>query len=176
MTPSRLQLRPAAAYENWDDVDFEIEITNAGPMHDSEIRITVPEELFGLQTDKPANANYVKMISTSARSVRLSTLDIIDEDIIIKTGKLNENGRIRVRFDNVDLEGVPTDASDGKDATTGFRVATRTRVSGAALTNLDYASFEDVSEPYVEITKENGERSIAGGLIRDDRRFWNGGS
>ena len=153
-----VKITPAAAYENWDDVDFEIELTNAGPLHDSEIRITVPNELSGLQTDKAAEANYVKMISTSARSVRLSTLDIIDEDIIVKTGKLNADGRIRVRFDNVDLEGVSTDAP------TGFRVGTRTRGSGTALEDLDYASLDD--EDYVEIQEENGDRSIAGGLIR----------
>ena len=155
-----VKITPAAAYENWDDVDFEIELTNAGPMHDSDIRITVPEELFGLQTDKPAEANYVKMVSTSARSVRLSTLDIIDEDmdIVISTGKLNAGGRIRVRFDNVDLEGVSTDAD------TGFRVGTRTRGGGLALTDLDYASLDD--ESYVEIQKADGNRSIAGGLIR----------
>ena len=153
-----VKITPEAAYENWDDVDFEIELTNAGPMHDSDIRITVPEELFGLQTDKPAEANYVKMVSTSARSVRLSTLDIIDEDIVISTGKLNADGRIRVRFDNVDLEGVSTDVA------TGFRVGTRTRGGGLALTDLDYASLDD--ESYVEIQKADGNRSIMGGLIR----------
>ena len=31
-----VKITPEAAYENWDDVDFEIELTNAGPMHDSE--------------------------------------------------------------------------------------------------------------------------------------------
>ena len=153
-------ITPAAAYENWDDVDFEIEITNAGPMHDSQIRITVPEGLFGLQTGKAAEANYVKMMSTTARSVRLSTLDVIDEDIIINTGKLNASGRIRVRFDNVDLTG----SGVSKDVATGFRVATRTRGSGPALTDLDYAGLD--LEDYIEITKANGDRSIAGGLIR----------
>ena len=44
-----VKITPEAAYENWDDVDFEIELTNAGPMHDSEIRITVPAGLSGLQ-------------------------------------------------------------------------------------------------------------------------------
>ena len=153
-------ITPAAAYENWDDVDFEIELTNAGPMHDSQIRITVPEGLFGLQTDKPAEENYVKMISTSARSVRLSTLDIIDEDIVISTGKLNENGRIRVRFDNVNLK----DNDVSTDAANGFRVGTRTRGDGPALTDLDYADLDDVA--YVEIQKADGGRSISGGLIR----------
>ena len=160
-----VKITPEAAYENWDDVDFEIELTNAGPMHDSEIQITVPEGLSGLQTEKAAEANYVKMISTSARSVRLSTLDIIDEDIVVSTGKLNADGRIRVRFDNVDLENASTDAA------TGFRVATRTRGSGAPEKDdddedLDYTSLEDARAEYMYIQKEDGGRSIAGGLIR----------
>ncbi len=154
-------ITPAAAYENWEDVDFEIEITNAGPLHDSEIRITVPEELFDLQTSKAAEANYVKLVSTSARSVRLSTLDIIDEDIVISTGKLNANGRIRVRFDNVDLSSISNISTADDD---GFRVATRTRGGGPAVTDKDYASLDDVE--YVDILKADGARSIAGGKIR----------
>ena len=160
-----VKITPAAAYENEENVDFEIELTNVGPLHNSEIRITVPEGIFGLQTDKAANANYVKRISTTAMSVDLGTLDIIDEDIVVSTGKLNAAGKIRIRFDNVDLtDGVSTDASNGKDATTGFRVATRTRVDGEALADKDYADLE--AADYIDITKENGDRSIMGGLIR----------
>ena len=167
-----VNITPAAAYEDWEDVNFEIELTNAGPMHDSQIRITVPEGLSDLQTEKAADANYVKMVSTSARSVRLSTLDIVDEDIIVQTGKLNADGRITIRFENVDLREVSTtDKSDGTDATTGFRVATRTRGSGPLAKDdddedLDYADLAETDERYVEIHKENGDRSIIGGLIR----------
>ena len=160
-----VKITPEAAYENWDDVDFEIELTNAGPMHDSDIRITVPEELFGLQTDKPAEANYVKMVSTSARSVRLSTLDIIDEDIVISTGKLNADGRIRVRFDNVDLEGVSTDVA------TGFRVGTRTRGPGVAEADVDYTSLDD--ELLCRDPESGRGSQYRGRTHPDNQRFWN---
>ena len=116
-----VKITPEAAYENWDDVDFEIELTNAGPMHDSEIRITVPAGLSGLQDGKAAEENHVKLVSTSARSARVTTLDIVDENIIVHTGKLNADGRIRIRLDNVDMADVEMDADPE------FTVATRTR-------------------------------------------------
>ena len=155
-------ITPPAAYENWKNVDFEIELTNAGPLHDSEIRITVPTGLSGLQKDKAAEANYVKLVSSSAMSARATTLDIISEDIIVHTGKLNENGRIRIRFDNVDMTGVEMDADPE------FTVATRTRTSEPvpedAPKGQDYGPLDDVD--YVLIEKEDGTRSIVGGLIR----------
>ena len=44
-----VEITPAAAYQNQDNVDFEITITANGPMHDSEIQITVPDGLADLQ-------------------------------------------------------------------------------------------------------------------------------
>ena len=45
----KVEIDPAAAYQNQDNVDFEITITANGPMHDSEIQITVPDGLSDLQ-------------------------------------------------------------------------------------------------------------------------------
>ena len=173
-----VKITPTDAYVNEEDVNFEIELTNTGPLHNSEIRITVPEGISGLHANDPKKsdeANYVRRISTTAMSVDLGTLDIIDEDIVVHTGKLNAAGKIRIGFYNVDLtDGVSTDNSNGTDATTGFRVVTRTRGSGDSLSlkkdkddkDLDYYEFVDNDPDYEPIEKENGERSIVGGLIR----------
>ena len=170
-----VNITPDAAYENEEKVNFVIELTNTGPLHDSEIQITVPEGLSGLSND-PKNAskdNYVRMVSTTARSVRLSTLDIIDEDIIVKTGKLNAAGKIVIHFNNVDIRDITeTDNANGEDADTGFRVSTRTRVPAAVAkedddVDYDFASFEDPTEvDYARIEKADGKRAIMGGLIR----------
>ena len=48
----KVEIDPAAAYQNQDNVDFEITITANGPMHDSEIQITVPDGLSDLQTTR----------------------------------------------------------------------------------------------------------------------------
>ena len=45
----KVEIDPAAAYQNQDNVDFEITLTANGPMHDSEIQITVPDGLSDLQ-------------------------------------------------------------------------------------------------------------------------------
>ena len=41
-----VEITPAAAYINQDNVDFEITLTANGPMHDSEILITLPDGLI----------------------------------------------------------------------------------------------------------------------------------
>ena len=166
-----VKITPDAAYENEERVNFVIELTNTGPLHDSEIQITVPEGLSGLSNDpkNASNDNFVKMVSTTARSVRLSTLDIIDEDIIVKTGKLNAAGKIVIHFNNVDIGDITeTDDANGENADTGFRVYTRTRVPNAvAEEDQDFASFEDPIEvAYERIQKADGKRGIMGGLIR----------
>ena len=69
--------------------------------------------------------------------------------ILISTSDLNDGGKIKVRLDNVDLDGVSGD----------FRVFTRTR--GGAVGDDD-----DPDTGYVEIRKEDGGRSITGGMIR----------
>jgi len=161
----KVEITPMAAYEGEEDVDFEITLTANGPMHDSEIRITVPVGITSLQdaSDGRAKPNHVRLVSTTATSTRLSVLDIVAEDIIIKTGKLGANGKIVVRLDNVDIvkDEVSTDEADG------FRVGTKTRVNGDALTDLDYADLDaDLDTDYEPIEKADGTRSIVGGLIR----------
>ena len=159
----KVEITPMAAYEGEEDVDFEITLTANGPMHDSEIQITVPVGITGLQkaNDGRSKPNHVRLVSTTATSTRLSVLDIVAEDIIIKTGKLGADGKIVVRLDNVDIvkDEVSTDETDG------FRVGTKTRVDGPALTDLDYADLEALTD-YEPIEKADGKRSIVGGLIR----------
>ena len=100
----KVTIDPAEAYQNQDNVDFEITVEANGPMHDSEIKITVPGGLSDLQTEKSAEANYVRRVSASVSGVEVTA----DGDIInITTGKLNPGGKVKVRFDNVNLDGMP---------------------------------------------------------------------
>ena len=145
----KVEIAPLEAYQNQDNVDFEITLTANGPMHDSEIRITVPADLTGLQKDTAADPNYVKA-TASVAGVTIKEYDIIDEEISIMTGNLKADGRITVRLDNVDLEGVSAAAADG------FRVRTKTRGSEADLSDAGYAY----------IMNDDGTPSIMGGLIR----------
>ena len=152
-----VEITPAAAYQNQDSVDFEITLTANGPMHDSEIQITLPDGLANLQTDKPADPNHVRKVSASVSGVEvIADPDQSNEGIIlIKTAKLNTGGKIKVRYDNVDLADVDPDPS-GDPATLadeGFRVGTKTRGDFTAL-------------DYYGIWKDDGTRSIVGGLIR----------
>ena len=57
-----VKITPSAAYINDDNVDFEFTLTAAGPMHDSEIRIKMPEGITGLQMDADGSSapNYVR--------------------------------------------------------------------------------------------------------------------
>ena len=120
----KVEITPAAAYQNNDDVDFEITLTANGPMHDSNIQITVPDGIADLQTDTPADPNHVRRVSASVSGVTIEIDGAEGNEIIISTGKLNAGGKIRVRLENVDLDGVSPDLD------TGFLVATRTRGSG----------------------------------------------
>ena len=45
----KVEIDPAEAYQNQENVDFEITVEANGPMHDSEIQITVPDGLSDLQ-------------------------------------------------------------------------------------------------------------------------------
>ena len=151
-----VEIDPAAAYQNQDNVDFEITVTANGPMHDSEIQITVPDGLSDLQDSDSAKANYVRKASASVSGVEVS---VDNEIILIKTGKLNPGGRIKVRLDNVDLDGVSEIPEDG------FRVGTRTRtdvepVEDDPTGNLSGENFEPIENAADPI------RSIVGGLIR----------
>ena len=156
-----VEITPAAAYVNQDNVDFEITLTANGPMHDSEIRITLPEGLADLEDDpaKSAEDNHVRKVSASVSGV------VVDADpnesnegiILIKTAELNTGGKIKIRYDNVDLADVdPAPTADPSKLTDeGFRVETRTR------------GFDPESDDgYVSIEKDDGDRSIVGGLIR----------
>ena len=146
----KVDIDPEVAYQNEDNVDFEITLTAKGPMHDSNIQITVPDGLVGLQTETAADPNYVKRVSASVSGVVVS-IDGVDNEIIhITTGRLNADGKIKVRLENVDLD---SDVSANED--TGFRVATRTR------------GFDpDADDGYLSIEEADGARSIMGGLIR----------
>ena len=147
----KVDITPMEAYQNQDDVDFEITLTAAaGPMHDSEIRITVPADLTGLQKGTPADPNYVKA-TASVAGVTIKEFDIIDEEIMILTGNLKTDGRITVRLDNVDLDGVSAAEADG------FRVRTRTRGSEANLSDAGYVYIMHATD---------GTRTIVGGVIR----------
>ena len=129
----KVEITPAAAYQNQDNVDFEITLTANGPMHDSEILITLPDGLIDLEDDptKSAGDNHVRKVSASVSGVEVSADPNVSNEglILIKTGKLNTGGKIRVRYDNVDLSDVdPAPDADPSELTDeGFRVGTRTR-------------------------------------------------
>ena len=161
----KVEIDPAAAYQNQDNVDFEITVIANGPMHDSEIQITVPDGLSDLQTDKSAEANYVRKASASVSGVNVT----VDNELInITTGKLNPGGRIKVRFDNVDLEGVSEIPEEG------FRVGTRTRTDADPV--VDDPTGNLSGEGFGNIEKDDGTPQYRGRSDPDNRRFWNDGS
>ena len=85
-----VEIDPAAAYQNQDNVDFEITITANGPMHDSEIEITVPDGLADLHTDSaPAEANYVRKISASVSGVDVT----VENELILHHNRQTQSGR-----------------------------------------------------------------------------------
>ena len=97
-------IEPEAAYHGETDVRFDITLTANGPMHESEIQIEVPNglaDLDSLQMDTASAANYVSKVSPSTSSVEVTVPDY--RTILIKTGKLNKDGKIKVRLDNVDI-------------------------------------------------------------------------
>ena len=150
----KVEINPAEAYQNQENVDFEITVEANGPMHDSEIQITVPDGLSDLQDDS-AKANYVRKVSAPVSGVDV----ILDNDVInITTGKLNPGGKIKVRFDNVNLKDISTDPD------LGFRVGTRTRTDVVAGEEETAGDLSGVDFELIE--KDDGTRSIVGGLIR----------
>ena len=164
----KVEIDPAAAYQNQDNVDFEITITANGPMHDSEIQITVPDGLADLQIDTASDPNYVRRVSASVSGVGV---DVDNEFINITTGKLNPGGRIKVRFDNVDLADASTDPYSG------FRVGTRTRTDADPPWSDDPPTLNLSGEEFMRILRTtDATRSIVGGSDKDSRRFWNDGS
>ena len=161
----KVGITPDAAYKNQANVDFEITLTANGPMHNSDIEITVPEGITGLQTDKPAEANYVRKGIRSVSGVEVGVDDLDDEIIRITTAKLNADGRIKVRLDNVDLEDVaPTDPDDSE---TGFQVRTRTRGDEIPDPDDEDNFIVDLAEEELELIEAtDGKHSIVGGRIR----------
>ena len=158
----KVEIDPAAAYQNQDNVDFEITITANGPMHDSEIQIIVPDGLTDLQIGTASDPNYVRKISASVSGVDVTVEDSV---ILITTGKLNPGGRIKVRFDNVDLADV-----DAEGQGEGFRVETRTRTDVAPVVPVvgdpPTPTLNLADEGFEPIVNADGDRSIVGGLIR----------
>ena len=156
-----VEITPAAAYVNQESVDFEITLTAKGPMHDSEIMITLPDGLADLEDDpaKSAEPNHVRKVSASVSGVEvIADPNESNEGIIlIKTAKLNTGGKIKIHYDNVDLSDVdPAPSADpSKIVDEGFRVKTRTR------------GFDpEDDDGYVSIETDDVDRSISGGLIR----------
>ncbi len=152
-----VDITPTAAYQGETDIDFVITVTANGPMHDSDIKITVPDGITGIKLGKATDDNAVRKISPPGVTVGVRSDDADDENIFINTGNLNKNGTIVVRLDNVDIDGdVSTDAA------LGFRVYTRTRGTDGDTTDDDNLS----GETFMIIEKADGKRSITGGLIR----------
>ena len=151
-----VKITPEAAYEGEEDIDFVITVTANGPMHDSDIKITVPDGITGIKLGKATDDDSVRKVSPPGVTVDVRSDDADDENIFINTGNLNKNGTIVVRLDNVDISGVST------DPTLGFRVYTRTRGTDDDTTdddNLSGVAFEPIK-------KADGKRSIEGGAIR----------
>ena len=165
-----VEITPAVAYQNNDDVDFDITLTANGPMHDSNIQITVPDGIADLQTDTPADPNHVRKVSASVSGVTIEIDGAEGNEIIISTGKLNAGGRIKVRLENVDLDGVSPDLD------TGFLVATRTR--GPESPDADGNIIVDLSDVAYELIEnaDDGTRTISGRANQDSCRFWSDGS
>ena len=151
-----VEITPTAAYEGEEDIDFVITVTANGPMHDSDIKITVPDGIAGIKLGKATDDNAVRKISPPGVTVGVRSDDADDENIFINTGNLNKNGTIIVRLDNVDISGVSTDSA------LGFRVYTRTRGADGDTTDDDNLS----GEAFALIEKADGKRSIVGGMIR----------
>ena len=162
-----VRITPEAAFENQDNVDFEITITANGPMHESDIRVTVPlgtTEEGVLQTAKASDPNYVRM----PRSSGSSTVAMEADEITIQTGKLNQGGEIRIRIDNVDATNLSTVEDEG------FRVHTRTR--GPETTDADGNRSVDLSgQDYVQIQNNDGHPQYCRWSDTDKGRVWNDG-
>ncbi len=157
-----VEIDPLAAYEGEEDVDFEITLTANGPMHNSDIQITVPDGIESLQTGESGDPNYVRKVAPSGSGVVVRVDDANDENIFITTGKLNKGGTIIVRLNNVDIDGdVSTDNA------TGFRVSTRTRGTDSDAADGDDGDKHKLTDVAWEpIEKDDGKRSIVGGEIR----------
>ena len=137
-----VNITPKAAYEGETGVDFEIELTATGPMHDGMVEITVPDVFGVLQLD-PDEPNYVK--ESLSRGAKLVISDS-EEEITITTGDLDAEETIKFRIEDVD---IPDDITRSEH----FSVRTKTR--GAKL------DLSDVS--YVIIDADD---NITGGAIR----------
>ena len=87
-------------------------------------------------------------------------VSVDNEIILITTGKLNPGGRIKVRFDNVDLEDVDLTILSRE----GFRVGTRTRTDVDPWMTIPPVDFSD--EDFVNIEATTEPAVSWAGLIR----------
>ena len=86
----KVEIDPAAAYQNQDNVDFEITVTANGPMHDSEIQITVPDGLSDLQD----STTLPKRITSERISASVSGVVVsVDNEIILHQNRQTQSGR-----------------------------------------------------------------------------------
>ena len=125
-------------------MDFEIELTATGPMHDGRIEIIMPDVFDRLQEEESDEPNHVR-VSASVRDVTFE-IEGVDDRVIISTGDLDADEGITVRIEDVDIP-------DDVEGSTQFEVGTKTRGTEADL--------EDVTS-YREIVAAN----ITGGVIR----------
>ena len=63
-----VKITPSAAYINDDNVDFEFTLTAAGPMHDGEIQIKMPEGITGLQMEHLATRIMLERFHRRSRA------------------------------------------------------------------------------------------------------------
>ena len=144
-----VNIKPDAAYEKETSVDFEIEITANGPMHDGRIQVVMPDA-FDRLDDTSGEPNYVR-VSTSVRDVT-HTIEGVDDRVIISTGDLDSGETITVRIEDVD---IPDDVS----TSTQFQVGTKTRAPKPTVA--DPMPIDD-DDRYKSIADAN----ITGGVIR----------
>ena len=150
-----VSIDPPAAYQKEPNVDFVIEITANGPMHDGRILITMPDIFDDIQDTEVGDPNYVST-SSSVRDLTAVVGDA-DDEIIISTGDLDKGETIRVRIEDVDI----SDDTDDVAASTQFKVSTKTRAPKPDPDDDDDIPIDD-DVSYRAIAADN----ITGGMIR----------
>ena len=151
-----VDISPEAAYEKDTGVDFEIELTATGPMHDGRIQIVMPnvsgDNVFGdIQDEDRDEPNYVR-VSASVRGVDFA-IGGVDDEIIVMTGDLDADETITVRIEDVDI-------LDDVAGSLPFEVGTKTRAPEP--TADDPMPIDEDDDPYEPIAAKN----ITGGMIR----------
>ena len=137
-----VDIEPDAAYENETGVDFEIEITANGPMHDGRIQVVMPS-VFGRLDATSGEPNYVR-VSTSVRGVPDPVIGGVDDRVIISTGDLDAGETITVHIQDVDIP-------DAFVNTTQFVVSTKTRGAAADLVVLPISQSQPPTSQVVPL-------------------------